>query len=199
MAAEALVLLVDATSVQELYALLEWAEDDLRAVVVRALGRTQSPEAVAPLVELLADPALSSMAARALEQLSVAHPLAALTVLDARLLPRSERGLTGVTDILRLNVGRFLRDMDEPEFALEYVDLGDFSVGHIRGAKRYPVDLVFRFTVMEDGVRHESAQLVRLVLDRNGIQRMQHLARGQEGAEAVGPLPFQPAVWRQGA
>ncbi|MFB1483944.1 HEAT repeat domain-containing protein [Corallococcus sp. RDP092CA] len=88
-AAEALVLLVDSTSVQELCALLEWAEDDLRAVVVRALGRTQSPEAVAPLVELLADPALSSMAARALEQLSVAHPLAALTALEAAVEQRS--------------------------------------------------------------------------------------------------------------
>ncbi|RKH30054.1 hypothetical protein D7V77_04030 [Corallococcus sp. CA041A] len=128
-------------------------------------------------------------------------------VLDARLLPRSERGLTGVTDILRLNVGRFLRDMDEPEFALEYVDLEDFSVGHIRGAKRYPVDLVFRFTVMEDGVRHESAQLVRLVLDRNGIQRMQNFARAPEApvgarveaSEPTGSLPIRPAALRQGA
>ncbi|MBN8466849.1 hypothetical protein JYJ95_10000 [Corallococcus exiguus] len=128
-------------------------------------------------------------------------------VLDARLLPRSERGLTGVTDILRLNVGRFLRDMDEPEFALEYVDLGDFSVGHIRGAKRYPVDLVFRFTVMEDGVRHESAQLVRLVLDRNGIQRMQNFIRAPEApvaapaevSEPAGSLPIRPAALRQGA
>ncbi|RKH45577.1 PBS lyase [Corallococcus sp. AB050B] len=88
-AAEALVLLVDSTSVPELCALLEWAEDDLRAVVVRALGRTQSPEAVAPLVALLADLSLSSMAARALEQLTVTHPQTALNALEAAVEQRT--------------------------------------------------------------------------------------------------------------
>ncbi|NMO17299.1 hypothetical protein HPC49_06680 [Pyxidicoccus fallax] len=115
--------------------------------------------------------------------------------LDARLLPRSERGLSGVTDILRLNVGRFLRDMDEPELALEYVDLADLSVGHIRGAKRYPVDVVFRFTVEEEETdrREETTQFVRLVLDRNGIQRMQRFSE---------PSPSTPpgnVPWRSAA
>ena len=55
-------------------------------------------------------------------------------VLDAELLPRTERGVSGITDIIRLNVERFLRDMDEPEYALEYVDLEDFSRG--AGARR---------------------------------------------------------------
>ncbi|TSC22741.1 HEAT repeat domain-containing protein [Corallococcus sp. Z5C101001] len=88
-AAEALVLLVDATSVPELCALLEWAEDDLRTVVVRALGRTRSPDAVAPLVALLADPSLSGMASRALEQLTVGHPLVALAALEAAVEQRT--------------------------------------------------------------------------------------------------------------
>ncbi|MBJ6763319.1 hypothetical protein JGU66_21325 [Myxococcaceae bacterium JPH2] len=115
-------------------------------------------------------------------------------VLDARLLPRTERGLTGVTDILRLNVERFLRDMDEPEFALEYVDLEDFSVGRIRGAKRYAVDLVFRFTVEEAGGRKESSQVVRLVLDRNGIQRMQTYPSPATPEASAGPGACQPAA-----
>jgi hypothetical protein len=96
-------------------------------------------------------------------------------VLDVELLPRTERGLTGITDIIRLNVERFLRDMDEPEYALEYVDLEDFSVGHVRGAKSYQVDMAFRFIVHEAGQERVSLQLVRLVLDRNGIKRMLRL------------------------
>ncbi len=116
-------------------------------------------------------------------------------ILDARLMPRSERGLSGVTDILRLNVGRFLRDMDEPELALEYVDLADLSVGHIRGAKRYPVDMVFRFTVEDEETdrRQETTQLVRLVLDRNGIQRMLRLTEAPAGTPP-GPTPWQSAA-----
>jgi hypothetical protein len=116
-------------------------------------------------------------------------------VLESRLMPRSERGLSGVTDILRLNVGRFLRDMDEPELALEYVDLADLSVGHIRGAKRYLVDVVFRFIVEDEETdrRQESTQFVRLVLDRNGIQRMQRLAEAAPGTPP-GPVPVQSAA-----
>jgi hypothetical protein len=96
-------------------------------------------------------------------------------VLDVDLLPRTERGVSGITDIIRLNVERFLRDMDEPEYALEYVDLEDFSVGRVRGAKSYQVDLAFRFIVQEAGQERISLQLVRLVLDRNGIKRMLRL------------------------
>jgi len=100
-------------------------------------------------------------------------------VLDAELMPRTERGLSGITDIIRINVERFLRDMDEPEYALEYVDLEDFSVGRVRGAKSYQVDLAFRFIVEESDQERESLQLVRLVLDRNGIKRMLRLCPEQ--------------------
>jgi hypothetical protein len=93
-------------------------------------------------------------------------------VLNSDLLPRRQSGITGVTDIIRLNVERLLRDMDDPEYALEYVDLEDFSVGRVKAAKRYQVDLAFRFTVDDADQKKVSLQLVRLVLDRNGIKRM---------------------------
>lgn len=101
-------------------------------------------------------------------------------VLDVDLLPRTERGVEGITDIIRLNVGRFLRDMDEPEYALEYVDLEDFSVERVRGSKSYQVDLAFRFIVQEAGQERVSLQLVRLVMDRNGIKRMLRLHPEQQ-------------------
>jgi HEAT repeat protein len=69
-AAQAMLEMVDPSYVPALSALLEWAEDDLRAVAVKALGRTQSPEAVAPLVALLDEPALAGAAVRALGVLS---------------------------------------------------------------------------------------------------------------------------------
>ncbi len=101
-------------------------------------------------------------------------------VLDADLLPRTERGLSGITDIIRINVERFLRDMDDPEYALEYVDLEDYSVGRVRGTKSYLVDLAFRFIVQESGQEKVSLQLVRLVMDRNGIKRMMRLHPEQQ-------------------
>jgi hypothetical protein len=62
--------------------------------------------------------------------------------------------------------------MDDPEYALEYIDLEDFSVGHIRAAKRYHVDIAFRFSVDDGRSKSVSFRLARLVLDRDGIKRM---------------------------
>ncbi len=93
-------------------------------------------------------------------------------VLDADDLAEMGTGQAGVTDIIRWNVQRLLRDMDDPEFALEYVDLDDLTVGRIRGAKSYLVDVVFRFTFDDANDRGDRLEMVRLVLDRNGIKRM---------------------------
>jgi hypothetical protein len=94
-------------------------------------------------------------------------------ILDSELLPRMGDGIvTGVTDIIRLNVDRLLRDMDNPEYALEYVDLEDFTVGRVKAAKSYQVDLAFRFSLDDGDTKRTTVQLVRLVLDRNGIKRM---------------------------
>ncbi len=93
-------------------------------------------------------------------------------VLDADDLAEMGTGSAGVTDIIRWNVQRLLRDMDDPEFALEYVDLDDLTVGRIRGAKSYQVDVAFRFTFDDADASGNRLEMVRLVMDRNGIKRM---------------------------
>lgn len=93
-------------------------------------------------------------------------------VLKSDQLPRMLDRSAGVTDIIRFNVDHLLRDMDDPEYAIEYVDLEDFSVGRVKGTKSYQVDMAFRFTVHDGDEKKVSMQLVRLVLDRNGIKRM---------------------------
>ncbi|MBX5481770.1 MAG: hypothetical protein IRZ16_08000 [Myxococcaceae bacterium] len=109
-------------------------------------------------------------------------------VLDAGALPKMSSGSEGVTDIIRLNVQRFLRDMDEPEYALEYVDLEEFTIGRIRGAKSYQVDLACRFTFDDADDKGKQVELVRLVLDRNGIKRMIRFDRPTDASEPP-PVP----------
>ena len=108
-------------------------------------------------------------------------------VVDVKALPRWVDGPAGVTDILRISVDRLLRDMDEPEFALEYVDAEDYSVGRVRAVKAYRVDLACRFTAEEGARRETTIQVVRLVLDRNGIKRLDRLQ--SSAASEVTPLP----------
>lgn len=96
--------------------------------------------------------------------------------LDSEMLPRIGDGLvSGVTDIIRLNVDRLLHDMDDPEYAMEYVDLDDYSVNKLSMAKSYRVDCAFRFMVDDGRHKRTTVRLVRLVLDRNGIKRMTDL------------------------
>lgn len=97
-------------------------------------------------------------------------------VLESEMLPRIADGIvSGVTDIIRLNVDRLLHDMDDPEYALDYVDLEDFTVGKLQMAKSYRVDVAFRFLVDDGRHQRTTVRLVRLVLDRNGIKRMTDL------------------------
>jgi hypothetical protein len=98
-------------------------------------------------------------------------------VLASEMLPRLGDGLvSGVTDIIRLNIGRLLHDMDDPEYALEYVDIDDYSVGRLQLAKRYRVDVAFRFMVDDGNTKQTTVQLIRFVLDRDGIKRMSELS-----------------------
>lgn len=96
--------------------------------------------------------------------------------LDSRVFPRMHDGIvSGLTDIIRLNVDRLLHDMDDPEYAIDYVDLADYSIEEVRASKAYFVDIAFRFTVDDAEEKHTELKLVRLVLDRNGIKRMVRL------------------------
>jgi hypothetical protein len=80
--------------------------------------------------------------------------------------------ISGVTDIIRLNVHQLLHDMDDPEQAIDYIDLGDYSVEKVKAIKSYRVDVAFRFAVDDGDHKHTAMRVVRLVLDRNGIKRM---------------------------
>ena len=86
-------------------------------------------------------------------------------VLESRRLPH------GLTDILRFHVGRLLRDMDEPDQEIGYVELETHLIERVRAAKTYHVDVVVRF----QGPREARPRtvLARLVLDRNGIKRLE--------------------------
>lgn len=104
--------------------------------------------------------------------------------LDDKLFERNALLSRGVTDIIRFNIDRLLRDMDDPEYAIEYVDSDALTVGRVRGAKAYQVDVAFRFTVSEASrTKRVTYELVRLVLDRNGIKRMVRL-----GPESASPF-----------
>lgn len=114
-------------------------------------------------------------------------------VLESEMLPRVADGIvSGVTDIIRVNVERLLHDMDDPDYTLDYVDLEDFSVEKLRAAKAYRVDVAFRFSV-DDGKHQETTvKLVRLVLDKNGIKRMSELSPTSDGVRAKVTVPSTP-------
>lgn len=114
-------------------------------------------------------------------------------VLESDMLPRIADGIvSGVTDIIRVNVERMLHDMDDPDYTIDYVDLEDFSVEKLRASKAYRVDVAFRFSV-DDGKHQETTvKLVRLVLDRNGIKRMSEITSSPSGVRSKVTVPSSP-------
>jgi hypothetical protein len=117
-------------------------------------------------------------------------------VLESDQLPKIADGIvTGITDIIRINVDTLLHDMDDPEFELEYVDLDDFSVEKVRLAKSYRVDVAFRCSVHDGVHQRTTVRVVRLVLDRNGIKRMTDLVPETVVAEKTRtPAPASAAA-----
>jgi hypothetical protein len=90
-------------------------------------------------------------------------------VLDSRkLLGRRSGG--GLTDIVRFHIARLLHDMDEPDQEIEYIDAITRRLDPIRAAKVYRVDVVFRFSSQNDP---PATTLMRLILDRRGIKRIE--------------------------
>lgn len=96
--------------------------------------------------------------------------------LESEVLPQLGDGIvSGLTDLIRLNVERLTRDMADPEVQVDYFALADLSVEEMRAAKTYFVDIAFRFSVDDADVKDSKLRLVRLVLDRNGIKRLVEL------------------------
>jgi len=93
----------------------------------------------------------------------------------------------GVTDIVRYNVERWLRDMDEPHETIQFMDKESQALHPIRAAKVYKVDVVFRFAVTE--AETPVTTLLRLVLDRRGIKRIERFE-----ADGRSSLPRLSAV-----
>jgi hypothetical protein len=98
---------------------------------------------------------------------------------EIQLRPR-RRGGGAVTDIVRFHMARFLREMDEPDGEIAYVDAETQSLGPVRAAKTYRVDVVFRFH--DRPGQAPQTTLMRLVLDRNGIKRIERVDAGRTGA-----------------
>ncbi len=73
-----------------------------------------------------------------------------------------------VNDIIRYNVRRLLWNMDEPEKELLTLQK-DGSVGPVAGARVYKINLLLRLS----GGPNEQFFRFRLILDRNGIRRME--------------------------
>jgi hypothetical protein len=83
----------------------------------------------------------------------------------------SRRVPHGLTDILRFHVGRLLRDMDEPDQEIGYVAIDGEAVASVQASKTYHVDVVFQFHSGREP--KPRTLLARLILDRNGIRRIE--------------------------
>lgn len=78
--------------------------------------------------------------------------------------------IDGINDITRLNIFRFLRNMDNPKENIFIPKKNSYSV--VEGSRVYHVNIVIKNTVSEG---HNSFSRIRLILDKNGIKRIEEV------------------------
>ncbi|MBI4511472.1 MAG: hypothetical protein HY698_17700 [Deltaproteobacteria bacterium] len=110
-------------------------------------------------------------------QENVYHYRKEIFLISHRVLGR--HGGYGITDIVRFHVARLLKEMDEPDQEIFWVDRDTLRVITIRGAKVYHVDVVVR---LEADGEPPSLTLLRLVLDRRGIKRIEQVEKARRPA-----------------
>ncbi|MRT92573.1 hypothetical protein [Ancylomarina sp. 16SWW S1-10-2] len=75
--------------------------------------------------------------------------------------------ITGVADIIRFNVSRFIQKMDNPEKPLYYLDGDEFE--KLSGEKVYFVNMVLRFKLDDE----TSYRRYRIIFNRRGIKKVE--------------------------
>jgi hypothetical protein len=77
--------------------------------------------------------------------------------------------ITGVVDIIRFNVSRFIQKMDNPEIPLYYLKDDDFE--KISGEKVYFINMIFRFKLDDQ----TSYRRYRIIFNRRGIKKVERV------------------------
>ena len=90
--------------------------------------------------------------------------------LDQKALDNSygNYNITGVVDIIRFNVSRFIQKMDNPEIPLYYLKEND-EFEKISGEKVYFVNMVLRFKLDDE----TSYRRYRIIFNRRGIKKVE--------------------------
>ena len=89
--------------------------------------------------------------------------------LDQKALDNSygNYNITGVADIIRFNVSRFIQKMDNPEKPLYYLEGDEFE--RLSGEKVYFVNMVLRFKLDDE----TSYRRYRIIFNRRGIKKVE--------------------------
>ena len=87
----------------------------------------------------------------------------------------------GLTDVIRFSVHRLLNRMDDPWDTYQYVNPSSLELEEVRCARVYHLNAVFRMTTATGDTYLER---VRIILNRKGIQRLEHIAPTFGTAEA---------------
>lgn len=90
--------------------------------------------------------------------------------LDQKALDNSygNYNITGVVDIIRFNVSRFIQKMDNPEIPLYYLD-DDDEFEKLSGEKVYFINMVFRFKLDDE----TSYRRYRIIFNRRSIKKVE--------------------------
>jgi hypothetical protein len=82
---------------------------------------------------------------------------------------------TNIKDIIRFNINEFLDKMDNATGKINFFDIEKNIFSSLKAPKVYHLNIIFKYTIGDKNANHHSYQRIRVVLDKNGIVRLEEV------------------------
>jgi hypothetical protein len=82
---------------------------------------------------------------------------------------------TNIKDIIRFNINEFLDKLDNATGKINFFDIEKNIFSSLKAPKVYHMNIIFKYTIGDKNTNNHSYQRIRVVLDKNGIVRLEEV------------------------
>lgn len=95
--------------------------------------------------------------------------------LNSQKIINSHHRRTNIKDIIRFNINEFLDKLDNPTGKINFFDIEKNIFSSLKAPKVYHLNIIFKYTIGDKNNSKPSYQRIRVVLDKNGIVRLEEV------------------------
>ncbi|MBC7472770.1 MAG: hypothetical protein H7263_00645 [Candidatus Sericytochromatia bacterium] len=106
--------------------------------------------------------------------------------LSSKRIANSHHRRTNIKDIIRFNINEFLAKLDNPTGKINFYDIEKNIFSSLKAPKVYHLNIIFKYKIGD--YNEPSYQRIRVVLDKNGIVRLEEVIPRSKFSLGMGKL-----------